>query len=1023
MSKDIETTPPRTRRRVTNRLTTRRRRPAAPESESVRRFAARYPFQLDEFQLQALRALDAGQSVLAAAPTGTGKTVLAEYGIHLAREQGLRAIYTAPIKALSNQKFRDWRAIYGDEVGLLTGDVTENPDGSIMVMTTEVLRNMLLQSTHALDGVGCVIFDEVHFLADPDRGTTWEEAILYCPKHVQLVCLSATVANADEIAAWISLVHREIALVSHVERAIPLEHYYFLEGELHLLVDAQRNVSAPLRVGGEARYPRPPGVPPRARPREVPRPREVVHFLDGEGMLPAIYFLFGRRACELAAEDCGALDLIPSRAARRARRERIEAYLSLLDEEDRQLAQVQRLSALLIRGVAYHHAGLLPILKALVEELFAAGLIGVVFATETLALGINMPARSVVIAEQTKFDGESRRPLMPNEYAQLVGRAGRRGLDPKGYAVTLYSPWVSCAEVVELITGELLPIRSAFTPRYNTVASVWDGSLAGRDRLVRLFSSSLRQFQMNDELKAVAAEVERRRARVESLHFTCPYDGVADNAVVEYIGLRRAQSEARKRTQRAEAAAAVVRRQLLRPPWPAPAPDMVRREMRTFAGGELLYLSGNRESAPDADEVSGADLLDAVRPGSWGVFLGRHGTGPGLFLVGHRVEAIKHWAAITRLPEGKPAIDLPDGLREIEGPMEDVRPLLGPRGWRSLQAAIRRLDLPDLPAAEMSRLEAARRELAQVLDAAGQREQRAVHDLADLERAIEGHPCHACPIRSEHEHALRHQTAAVRELGEAEAHAAELEAAAASQAERTLEALTGVMARFGFLAPPPPAERRAPRPPGGVQASVRQATTALDQPHPAATEEDILRPTEKTAVLARIYDPNGVMLCNLLWDGAFDQLAPAELMEVLSWFSYDREGPRWNRNQLTPRLWDLRPRVGEALTTVQRAEAEAGLAITTGPNPDFYGPVLAWCRGTPFADLLERLPISEGDLLLALNKTLDLATQLREALRLGAPADLVARRIAAKLEVGDGLLRRGIVAQSLRLATGLPSSS
>jgi ATP-dependent RNA helicase HelY len=222
-----------TRRRRVGSRTSRTRRPAvpAPPSDFVARFAARYPFALDAFQYDALRALDTGHSVLAAAPTGTGKTVLAEFGIEVARAQGLRAIYTAPIKALSNQKFRDWTAHYGDTVGLLTGDVTANPDGSILVMTTEVLRNMLLESPQTLDDVGCVVFDEVHFLADPERGTTWEEAILYCPKHVQLVCLSATVPNAGEIATWISLVHRETVLVTHTTRAVPLEHYYFLDGD------------------------------------------------------------------------------------------------------------------------------------------------------------------------------------------------------------------------------------------------------------------------------------------------------------------------------------------------------------------------------------------------------------------------------------------------------------------------------------------------------------------------------------------------------------------------------------------------------------------------------------------------------------------------------------------------------------------------------------------------------------------------------------------------------------------------
>ena len=980
-------------------------------SESIRRFAGQYPFPLDDFQFEAIHALDAGRSVLAAAPTGTGKTVLAEFGIHLAREQGLRVIYTSPIKALSNQKFRDWRAQFGAEtVGLLTGDVTERPDGSILVMTTEVLRNMLLQAPHALDDVACVIFDEVHFLADPERGTTWEEAILYCPKFVQLICLSATVANADEIATWISHVHRETVLVTHSTRAVPLEHSYYLDGELHLLVDATGQPVEPLKVGGESRYPRPPGAG-RGKPREVPQPRDVVQALGRAEMLPAIYFLFSRRACEIGAQDCAALELVAGRESRQRRQERIRAYMDLLEPEDRQLEQVQRLVALLYRGIAFHHAGLLPLLKGLVEELFAAGLIGVVFATETLALGINMPARSVVIAEQVKYDGQVRRPLLPNEYAQLVGRAGRRGLDPKGYAVALYSPWMSCAEVEDIITGDLLPIRSSFTPRYNTVAALWDGSAAARDRLVRLFASSLRQFQINDALREAAAEVETLRARVDAVHYRCPYEGVPDLAVVEYGRLRRELSDARKRAQRAQTDLALLRRRLTRPPWPAPAPDAVRKEMQHFSGGEVVYVSGARDLSND-----GADL-SALRPGSWGVFLRRQGGGPGLMLVDAKVEAIRQWGDITRLPDGKPAIDLPDALREVEGPVKDARKLVGPRVWRQVQTAIRRLDLPDLPGVEGRRLESARAQAARDLSGAADRETRLEDAVHQVEQAVAAHPCNACPVRGEHEGAIKREVATARTLADAERHAAELEQAAASQAQRTLNALTSVMARFGFL-------EQAARPgENGAQGERRRQQDApLTGPRTdVEAGSAVLRPTELSAVLSRVYDPNGLLLLTMVWKGQLDHLTAAEMMEVLSWFCYDREGPRWNRHQLTPRLWELRPELGEAIGAVQRIEAQEELAITTGANSAFFGPVLAWCRGATFAELLELIPISEGDLLLTLNKALDLGTQLREALRAGAPDHAQARRLAAKLDVGDRLLRRGIVAQSLRLAAGLPA--
>jgi ATP-dependent RNA helicase HelY len=348
---------------------------------------------------------------------------------------------------------------------------------------------------------------------------------------------------------------------------------------------------------------------------------------------------------------------------------------------------------------------------------------------------------------------------------------------------------------------------------------------------------------------------------------------------------------------------------------------------------------------------------------------------------------VTHWADVTRLPDGRPAVDLPRDVHDVEGPVDDARRHLGPRVWRGIQAALAKLDLPDLAGVESRRLDAARRELDERAGHAGERQSRHASDVAQLEEAVTSHPCVRCPVRADHERALRTEQAAIRALAEAEAHESLLEERAASQAERTLDSLTAMLRRFGYLEP--------------------------------AAESDSLRPTSKTAALARLYDPNGLLLLNLAWDAVFDALAPAELMELLSWFCYDRDGPRWNRHQLTPRLWDLRPQIGEALDRVRFAEEQAGLGITLGPNSAFYGPVLAWCRRATFAELLEKIPISEGDLLLTLNKTLDLATQLRESLRTSS-ANTSARTLAAKLDVGDKLLRRGIVAQSLKLATGLP---
>ncbi|MGB3329309.1 MAG: DEAD/DEAH box helicase, partial [Thermomicrobiales bacterium] len=418
-----------------------------PEHESViDQFGALYPFPLDEFQRRAIRVLLNGESVMVAAPTGSGKTVVAEFGIFNALRGTGRVLYTAPIKALSNQKFRDLRAIYGDEVGLLTGDVSENRDARVIVMTTEILRNMLLQSPWELDDVDCVIFDEIHYLADPERGTTWEESIILCPDHVQFICLSATVTNAEEIAGWIGRTHRPIQLISHNRRPVPLSLYYFVEDELHQVVDHRgKRVKSFNRIGGEARrQPGRPGyrkAPERQRAvLDEPQAREIVEALGKENLLPAIYFLFSRNDCQSYAER---LAMVSPHLVQPGQLEQIDAvvqsYLDSMRPEDLELEQVLLITRLARKGIGFHHAGLLPILKQLVEVLFSRGLMQVVFATDTLALGVNMPARTVVIGRMTKWDGRRRRILTPNEFQQMAGRAGRRGMDAFGHVVMPYS--------------------------------------------------------------------------------------------------------------------------------------------------------------------------------------------------------------------------------------------------------------------------------------------------------------------------------------------------------------------------------------------------------------------------------------------------------------------------------------------------------------------------------------------------------------------------------------------------------
>ncbi|HEY7982853.1 MAG TPA: DEAD/DEAH box helicase [Ktedonobacterales bacterium] len=730
----------------------------AAASALVDAFAAEQPFPLDPFQREAAQHLAEGRSVLVAAPTGTGKTIVAECGIWLARRQGLRAIYTAPLKALSNQKFRDLRAYYGAAlVGLMTGDVVENPTAPIVVMTTEIYRNMLLEGSRSarraqgatpaaapaageagepdtfaitardfarqaalddeLSGVGCVIFDELHYLSDPDRGPVWEEAIIHSPAHVTFVGLSATVSNADQLCRWITEVHGPTSLVFHVERAVPLEHWFYLDGALHLVQNAagQRVERFP-NIGGEAKAARERNRPRiyvsggeargsggatagNGRPgaagqgaeeapvrREAPEAGEILTALRAVGLLPCLYFLPGRRAVEVAAESA-ASHLLTSPEQRALLHAEVQAWVGALPAEDQRLDQVRRLANLLPRGLAFHHAGLLPGLKVMVETLFARGDLRAVFATDTLALGINMPARSVVLGSLSKFDGTSMRLLTPNEYQQLTGRAGRRGMDAKGAAVLPYSPWDAFEPAFALLTGPLQPVISAFTLRYNTVLNLWHGG--DQRRLRAAVAASLREFQRHGSVRRPVAE----------------------------------------RRQRGSGASATER-----------------------------------------------------EPGAW-------------------------------------------------------------------------LSRP---------------------------------------------------------------------------------------AQRELDATITLLRRMGYIAP-----------------------------------DDAL--TVRGRMLRALFHPAGMPLVELCLTGALDSLGPAELAEVVSWFTFDDD--RALRNQYIPshRLREVRRAVHHAQKTVQNAEYAQGLALSPGVSDDFHGVALNWWRGISLGGLLRQVDLAEGDLLVALNQTIDLLQQVQGA--------------------------------------------
>ena len=489
---------------------------------------AHFEFPLDDFQLRALDALDAGNSVLVAAPTGSGKTVVAEYAIDTAVAAGHRAFYTAPIKALSNQKYRDLTTRLGPQnVGLLTGDNSINGDASVVVMTTEVLRNMIYARSAGLADLAMVVLDEVHFLQDAYRGPVWEEVIIHLPARVRLVCLSATVSNAIELAEWISTVRGPTTAVVEDRRPVKLDNLYLIGDKTHdrlhmlpTLVNGRMNGDAARLDEEAARHvkgnrARRSGTQGRRR-LFTPSRLEVIDRLETHGMLPAIYFIFSRAQCDEAAKAALAAGLRLTTGEERERiREIVDARLGAIDPADLAVLGYNSFLGQLEAGIAAHHAGMVPPFKEVVEACFVEGLVKVVFATETLAVGINMPAKTVVIEKLTKFTGDHHAFLTPGEYTQLTGRAGRRGMDDLGYAVVLWSPFVPFEQVAALASSRTFHLNSAFRPTYNMAANLVHSYSS--DQAHHLLNLSFAQYQADGDVVRIEARLGRRQLHLDDL--------------------------------------------------------------------------------------------------------------------------------------------------------------------------------------------------------------------------------------------------------------------------------------------------------------------------------------------------------------------------------------------------------------------------------------------------------------------------------------------------------------------------
>jgi ATP-dependent RNA helicase HelY len=685
--------------------------PGDTPHDAVQAFARGYGFDLDEFQLAGIEALVDGRSTLVAAPTGAGKTVVGEFGVWWALERGGKCFYTTPIKALSNQKFHDLVARHGAaRVGLLTGDNSINGDAPIVVMTTEVLRNMLYEGSRTLDGLHVVVLDEVHYLADVARGAVWEEVIIQLPARVQLACLSATVSNAEEFGSWLRSVRETCDVIISERRPVPLEHHYAINERIHPVFATSRgkggakagNQKAEAARQARGGVPNPEvvmlerrsGVSNRVSRRgryqasdvklRPPRRSDIVRQLAERRWLPAIYFLFSRDGCNDAVDQLMKAQVrLTSAAEQREIRRIVDERTADLPGEDLEVLGYGRWAAALEQGVASHHAGMVPVFKETVEELFVRGLVKICFATETLALGINMPARTVVIERLEKWTGTRHELLSPGQFTQLTGRAGRRGLDDIGHAVVLYQRDIDFPTVASLVGRRTEPLRSSFAPSYNMAVNL----LRRHDlpEAERLLALSFAQFQADATVAGEEERIIRNRRALE---------GYAENLrsqrgdFAAYWALRRELS-------RIESAGAKQRRQR--------GAEAVHAALEGLAEGDVVAIGRGR---------GGPDLV---------VVVSRTTSARGVPLVG----VVTADRRLTRI-----------GPRELEAPPQVVGRLPLPRSGGPRQAAYRKE-----VANALRRFEAPRRAGRATVEADPEVAER----IAELRAAIRAHPVHADP--------------------------------------------------------------------------------------------------------------------------------------------------------------------------------------------------------------------------------------------------------------------------------------
>ncbi|MFT2017136.1 DEAD/DEAH box helicase [Streptomyces sp. 796.1] len=922
---------------------------AADQATALAPFREMYEFDLDPFQIEACKALESGKGVLVAAPTGSGKTIVGEFAVHLALTRGRKCFYTTPIKALSNQKFGDLVARYGAEkVGLLTGDNSVNSDAPVVVMTTEVLRNMLYAGSRSLDGLGYVVMDEVHYLSDRFRGAVWEEVIIHLPESVTLVSLSATVSNAEEFGDWLDTVRGDTQVIVSEHRPVPLWQHVLAGRRIYDLFEekdspegapgaGRREVNPDLvrlarmensrpSFGRDKRRGKVMREADRERERRqrsriwTPSRAEVIDRLDAEGLLPAITFIFSRAGCEAAVQQClfAGLRLNDEEARARVRTIVEERTASIPDEDLHVLGYFEWLEGL-ERGIAAHHAGMLPTFKEVVEELFVKGLVKAVFATETLALGINMPARSVVLEKLVKWNGEQHADITPGEYTQLTGRAGRRGIDVEGHAVVLWQRAMDPVALAGLAGTRTYPLRSSFRPSYNMAVNLV--AQFGRHRSRELLETSFAQFQADKAVVGISRQVQRNEEGLAGYRasMTC-HLGDFD----AYSRLRRELSD--RETELAKQGAAQRRAAAATALEKLKTGDVIHVPAGKYAGLALVLDPGLPAGRTNGHR--GFEHHDGPRP---------------LVLTAER--------QVKRLA----AMDFPV-------PVEALDRMRIPKSFNARSPQSRR-DLASALRTKAGHHEPHRR----------RKERAAAADdteIARLRAEIRAHPCHGCAEREDHArwaeryHRLQRDTRQLERRIEGRT----------NTIARTFDRICALLTELGYL-----------------------------------QDEEV---TEDGRRLARLYGELDLLASECLRDGVWEGLKPAELAACASALVYEARAaddvaapkvPTGASKQALAEMVRIWGRL-DALEEDHKISQAEGVGQRE-PDLGFAWAAYRWASGHGLDDVLREVEMPAGDFVRWCKQLIDVLGQIAVA----APAEGTVPRNARRAV--DGLLR-GVVAYS-----------